>query len=154
MDAVATAETQVTAKVIDALYVEAMVLADDARAYFDQFSREERDALGPMLRVAFSCESLKVTTRLMHVIAWLLAQRAQLNGHESGFPPNGDTPRLAGHPETDPQSVVGLPEGALKRIDASLDLYARVSRLDDHIRSSAPAHSPARALMDQLAKAF
>ena len=72
MDAVAAPQSKVTAKVIDALYVEAMVLADDARAYFDTFSREDRDALGPVLRVAFSCESLKVTTRLMHIIAWLL----------------------------------------------------------------------------------
>lgn len=154
MNAVATAETKVTAKVIDALYVEAMVLADDARAYFDQFSRDERDALGPMLRVAFSCESLKVTTRLMHVIAWLLAHRSQLGGQSSGLALGGEVPRLAGHREADIQSVAGLPEGALKRIDASLDLYARVARLDEDIRSAAPIESPARALMDQIAKAF
>ena len=154
MDAVATAETRVTAKVIDGLYVEAMVLADDARAYFDQFSREERDALGPMLRVAFSCESLKVTTRLMHVIAWLLAHRSRKDAPDGAVMFNGETPRLAGHPETDPQSVEGLPEGALKRIEASLDLYARVARLDAHLRTVAPSSSPARALMDQLARAF
>jgi regulator of CtrA degradation len=154
MDAVATAETRVTAKVIDALYVEAMVLADDTRAYFDQFSRDERDALGPMLRVAFSCESLKVTTRLMHVIAWLLAQRAQLGGRDAGFLQGGDVPRLAGQTETDLVSIAGLPDGAVKRIEASLDLYARVARLDEDIRSTAPTQSPARALMDQLAKAF
>ena len=75
MDAVAAPQSKVTAKVIDALYVEAMVLADDARAYFDTFSREDRDALGPVLRVAFSCESLKVTTRLMHIIAWPVLAR-------------------------------------------------------------------------------
>lgn len=154
MEAVATAETRVTAIVIDALYVEAMVLADDARAYFDQFSRDERDALGPMLRVAFSCESLKVTTRLMHVIAWLLAHRARLNAADPGVPGAAQPSRLAGHTETDAQSIAGLPEGARKRIEASLDLYARVARLDDHIRNVAPTHSPARALMDQLARAF
>lgn len=154
MDAVATAETKVTAKVIDGLYVEAMVLADDARAYFDQFSRDERDALGPMLRVAFSCESLKVTTRLMHVIAWLLAHRAQRSGYDSSFARDNGPPQLAGQTESDPKSVAGLPEGAVKRIEASLDLYARVARLDEDIRSVAPAHSPARALMDQLSRAF
>lgn len=154
MDAVAAAETRVTAKVIDALYVEAMVLADDARAYFDLFSRDERDALGPMLRVAFSCESLKVTTRLMHVIAWLLSHRnllAAAPGTTVGhFPP----PRLGGPTETDLLSLAGLPEGAIKRIEASLDLYARVSRLDVEISRDDPSESPARALMDQLARAF
>lgn len=154
MDAVAAAETKVTAKVIDALYVEAMVLADDARAYFDTFSRDERDALGPMLRVAFSCESLKVTTRLMHVIAWLLAQRAQLTAPVSGQTAPKQIHPLAGHTETDAESIVGLPEGARKRIEASLDLYSRVARLDEDIRRDVPALSPARALMDQLAKAF
>src|ERR1700759_371780 len=63
-------------KLVDSLYVEAMLLADEARAYFDEVGRDERDALDAMNRVAFSCESLKVTTRLMHVIAWLLTQRA------------------------------------------------------------------------------
>lgn len=56
-------------RLVDSLYVEAMVLADEARGYFDQLGRDERDALEALSRVAFSCESLKVTTRLMHVIA-------------------------------------------------------------------------------------
>ena len=33
---------------IDALYVEAMVLADEARSYFDDGGRLEREALAPM----------------------------------------------------------------------------------------------------------
>ena len=61
----------VTTKLINALYIEAMVLADEARAYFDLHSRESRNQMTPLQRVGFSCESLKVTTRLMHVIAWL-----------------------------------------------------------------------------------
>ena len=59
MDAADAHQSRVTAKVIDALYVEAMVLADDARAYFDTFSREERDALGPVLRVALPRKGLR-----------------------------------------------------------------------------------------------
>ena len=65
-------ERQLTPKLIDGLYVEAMVLADEARSYFDTGGRDDRLALDPLDRVGFSCESLKVTTRLMHVIAWLL----------------------------------------------------------------------------------
>ncbi len=152
MDAVAAPQSKVTAKVIDALYVEAMVLADDARAYFDTFSREERDALGPVLRVAFSCESLKVTTRLMHIIAWLLRQRS-LASPASGI--NAKPPsKLGGPTETDLASLTGLPDGALTRIEASLDLYARVARLDAELGNEHQPESPARALMDQLARAF
>ncbi len=63
-------------KLVDSLYVEAMLLADEARAYFDVLGRAERNSLEALSRVTFSCESLKVTTRLMHIIAWLLTQRA------------------------------------------------------------------------------
>ena len=70
------AATRVHRRLIDSLYTEAMLLADEARGYFDEVGREQRDMLGAMDRVVFSCESLKVTTRLMHVIAWLLTQRA------------------------------------------------------------------------------
>ena len=73
-------ELRIHRKMIDSLYVEAMVLADEARGYFDQGARVEREALDPLGRVTFSCESLKVTTRLMHVIAWLLTQRAVDSG--------------------------------------------------------------------------
>ena len=71
---------QIHRKLTDALYVEAMLLADEARGYFDQMGRDQRDSLDAMARVSFSCESLKVTTRLMHVIAWLLTQRAVAAG--------------------------------------------------------------------------
>ena len=35
---------RMTARLVDSLYVEAMVLADEARAYFDQIGRAEREA--------------------------------------------------------------------------------------------------------------
>ena len=69
-------EPRLHRRLVDTLYIDAMVLADEARSYFDEAGRLEREALDPMARVSFSCESLKVTTRLMHIIAWLLTQRA------------------------------------------------------------------------------
>jgi regulator of CtrA degradation len=57
-----TNRSRLAPKLIDSLYVEAMVLADEARAYFDQNGRGDRLGLEPILRVGFSCESLKVTT--------------------------------------------------------------------------------------------
>ncbi|MBA3730170.1 MAG: DUF1465 family protein, partial [Sphingomonas sp.] len=70
------AQTRITPRLIDSLYTEAMLLADEARAYFDQAGRDERLTLEPFARVGFACESLKVTTRIMHIAAWLLTQRA------------------------------------------------------------------------------
>lgn len=153
MDVGATTETEITAKVIDSLYVEAMVLADDARAYFDNFSREEREGLGPVARVAFSCEALKVTTRLMHVIAWLLARKAYFGG-EAGraFATSSDGLGTVGH--TDEITLAGLPASARSRIEASIDLYERVLRLDGRLREVREVISPARNLMQQLARSF
>ena len=59
-----------------------MLLADEARGYFDDAGRGDRDSLDALGRVVFSCESMKVTTRLMHVIAWLLTQRAVAGGRD------------------------------------------------------------------------
>jgi regulator of CtrA degradation len=69
-------QARITPRLIDALYTEAMLLADEARAYFDEAGRDERQSLEPFVRVGFACESLKVTTRIMHSVAWLLTQRA------------------------------------------------------------------------------
>jgi len=44
-------ELRIHRKMIDSLYVEAMVLADEARGYFDQGARVEREALDPLGRV-------------------------------------------------------------------------------------------------------
>jgi regulator of CtrA degradation len=70
-------EARITPRLIDALYTEAMILADEARAYFDEEGRDDRQTLEPFARVGFACESLKVTTRIMHIVAWLLTQRAR-----------------------------------------------------------------------------
>ena len=141
---------RVTSRLIDSLYTEAMLLADEARSYFDDAGRDERSMLEPAARVGFACESLKVTTRIMHIVAWLLTQRAI----ESGEIPlsGGRRPeRRLGHAaESDPAVVTQLPEAAQRLIGASSDLYARIKRIDEgNFEEDAP-QSPARALMGRL----
>ncbi len=137
-------------RLVDSLYVEAMLLADEARAYFDDGGRGERSALDPMTRVVLSCESLKITTRLMHVIAWLLTQRAIDAGEIS--PDLGDDPLrvLPTGPATEDGVLVTMPGGTQTLILASIDLYRRVERIE-RSRSSPPAASPARAMFERLA---
>ncbi len=148
------ARARLTPKLIDSLYVEAMVLADEARSYFDRTGREDRLSLDPIERVGFSCESLKVTTRLMHVIAWLLTQRAVEAGELS--PAQARTParRLGDASESDPTLLDKLPDGALSLVVASQELYARVRRLDDGSGQAEPASSPARSLLSRLERSF
>lgn len=149
----ATLRAELTPKLIDGLYVEAMVLADEARAYFDCAARDDRLALDPVDRVGFSCESLKVTTRLMHVIAWLLTQRAvgagEINHRQAGDPER----RLGAAAESDAGLVQRLPQAAAELIRASEDLYERVRRLDSGAYAG-PAGSPARSLLSRLQRSL
>jgi regulator of CtrA degradation len=143
-------QVRITSRLIDSLYTEAMLLADEARSYFDDVGRNERATLDPFARVGFACESLKVTTRIMHIVAWLLTQRAI----ESGEIPvtEGRRPeRHLGHAQdSDDAVVVQLPEAAQRLINASADLYARVKRIDEGTIESDAPQSPARALMGRL----
>jgi regulator of CtrA degradation len=143
-------QSRITPRLIESLYTEAMVLADEARGYFDDEGRDERVALPPFVRVGFACESLKVTTRIMHIVAWLLTQRAVETGEIQS--PDGRRPerRLGKASDSDPAVVEQLPESAKKLIHASADLYARIKRLDEGQLIEEPAPSPARALMGRL----
>jgi len=140
-------------RLIDSLYVEAMLLADEARAYFDEIGRDERDALDAMNRVAFSCESLKVTTRLMHIIAWLLTQRAVDAGELAPRDALSPSRRLGTAPETAEEMLAIMPPQAATIMLTSVDLYRRVERLDQALDVKILA-SPARSMMDRLALAF
>ena len=143
-------ESPIQRRLVEALYVEAMLLADEARHYFDEAGRADRDALPPALRVGFSCESLKVTTRLMHVIAWLLTQRAVLAGELRSREALDPSRRLGLPPTSDPDIVAILPPSARALIRASMELHRRVARLDD-AQSAPPSPSPVRALQERLA---
>jgi regulator of CtrA degradation len=143
-----------TAKLVDSLYVEAMVLADEARSYFDGFGRNTRDGLEPLQRVGFSCESLRVTTRLMHSVAWLLSQRAIATGDMRH---NVASSRLGKAMASDPAIVATLPEEARQVIGASEDLYERIARIDVRMgeaRMGDPPISPARKMFEDLVQAF
>lgn len=141
-------------KLIDSLYSEAMLLADEARGYFDQLGRDERNNLDALHRVAFSCESLKVTTRLMHIIAWLLTQRAIDAGELSMAESRDPMRRLGDAPEADEAFVLQMPPQAAAIIDASIDLYRRVARIDSTLDTPLENFSPARNLLDRLAAAL
>ncbi|MET0307497.1 MAG: DUF1465 family protein [Sphingomonas sp.] len=141
-------------KLVDSLYVEAMLLADEARAYFDEIGRNERDQLEALNRVAFSCESLKVTTRLMHVIAWLLTQRAVDAGELEPTDALSPSRRLGTAPETDSALLLQMPLQAASIIQTSIELYRRVARLDSSLDLPGATTSPARRMMERLAGAF
>src|SRR3954466_7205772 len=122
-----------------------MLLADEARAYLDRQGRADRDSLEPIVRVSFSCESLKVTTRLMHVIAWLLTQRAVEAGGLSGpqaRPPAGGGGRVERAPGA--HAGAAARRGAGHRRSAAAEAPRRSGGLDRRQRRPLRARPAAR----------
>ncbi|WP_298399184.1 DUF1465 family protein [Sphingobium sp.] len=145
-------------RLVDGLYLEAMVMADEARSYFDGNASLDDGGDDPLRRVAFACESLKVTTRLMHIIAWLLSQRAWQRGEIEEADLVDEKYRLGRATNTDAALASTFPFAARALIEASQELYDRVARLQDRMDLMSgqgdAGISPARALQDRLSGAF
>lgn len=148
----ASAGSTLTARLIDSLYTEAMLLADETRGYFDDAGIAERDMLPPRERVAFACEALKGTTRLMQVIAWLLVRRAIEQRELPEGDPRAPERRLGDAPPIDDLVLQSLPEAARRLLSTGADLYGRVRRIADAAEtvSASPAHSLLHRLQGSL----
>ncbi|MEO5866871.1 MAG: DUF1465 family protein [Sphingomonas sp.] len=147
-------ESRIHRRLIDTLYVDAMVLADEARGYFDEGGRVDRERLDPLARVSFSCESLKVTTRLMHVIAWLLTQRAVQAGELAARDALDPSRRLGPAPLSDAAATAAMPKTARALIESSMELHRRVAIIDDAQAGTRPPSRAVRSLQERLATAF
>jgi regulator of CtrA degradation len=143
---------ELTPKLVDSLYTEAMLLADEARAYFDR--DQMAGNLSPEISVAFSCESLKVTTRLMHSIAWLLNQKALRAGEISATDAYSDARELGYSPASDGLQTARFPEEAQALIAASEDLYYRLQRMNQKMRALSAAPSEPHAMMERIRASF
>lgn len=147
-----TVTADLSPTIVESLYSEALVLADEARAAFDLSGRltaasEDED----LARIALSCEALRTTTRMMHAIAWLLNQRAYFAGELSEF-------QLRRHGRLPPPQPDGAPD-QLARLSPELTeltqrtrrFYARIERLDAAWRERYAMHPAAiHRLRDRL----
>lgn len=140
-------------QVVEELYEETLLLADEARAVFDLRAREPGEATGDLIRIALSIEGLRTTTRLMNLLAWLLNQRAYFAGELS----EAQVRRcgtLATDRRSDPEQMAQLLPATRALIRESERLYARAERLDGQLRrdgAGGEADGPARALQGRLA---
>ena len=143
---------ELTPLLLDSLYTEAMLLADEARHCFDR--NQATGNLSPEISVAFSCESLKVTTRLMHSIAWLLNQKALRAGEISEDDARSDAKDLGYAPASDITQVERFPLEAQGLIAASEELYGRLQRFSGQMRrQTAPVPEPL-AMRERLRSSF
>ena len=141
--------------IVEALYSEALMLADEVRASFDLTARSAvRGEDEDLARVTLSCEALRTTTRMMHAIAWLLNQRAFFAGELSEFqlrrhgrlpPPQAGTP---------PDQLALLGPEIEDLVGRTRRFYARIERLDAAWRHRFEMHPAAiHRLRDRLGSA-
>lgn len=145
--------TNLSRPIVEALYTEALVLADEVRAVFTAGTREPQLGEDAYMRLALSTEGLKTTTRMMHVLAWLLNQRALFQGELSE-----NQVRLHGALPPDRKSderQLTLLEPETRELIADTErLHQRIARLDEAWRQHFEMTSPARAFQDRIGREF
>ena len=137
--------------IVEALYTEALVLADDVRAVFAAGTREPLAGEDAYVRLALSTEGLKTTTRMMHVLAWLLNQRALFQGElsENQVRLHGALPPDRGSDE----KQLALLEPETRELIADTEkLHQRIARLDEAWRQHFEMASPVRAFQDRIGR--
>lgn len=150
-----THATNLSRPIVEALYTEALVLADEVRAVFARPSYEYDDAQefglsdNTMMRLALSTEGLKTTTRMMHILAWLLNQRAFFSGEmtQAQVRLHGTLPQDR---PSDEKALTVLEDATRDLIAESEQLHQRIARLDEAWRSGFEMASPARAIHSRL----
>jgi regulator of CtrA degradation len=141
-------------RIIDALYHEGLMLSDEVRTMFG-LSRSMPVDADEGMRLAFSCEALRTTTRMMHAMAWLLNHRAYFMGEISEFQLRRHGRIVTRLPEAKPGRVALLAPAMQDLIRTTERFYARLVRLDAGWRDSQRPATGAPAiqrLRERLAK--
>lgn len=153
-----------TPALVDSLYLEAMLLAEEARDHFGNgdINAVADAVLSPSRKVELSCESLKVTTRLMHSIAWLLNRKAYFAGELTERQLRQQQRLLGRSSDSDPAVIASLDPQSRYLVHASQELFARLQRLEDRQIAQRDVYdstasgddpatsSPARAMQQRL----
>lgn len=132
---------------VENLYVEAMLLADEAHAAFAVQRDLDHIRGDALLQVSLACESLKTTTRLMHIIAWLLHRRAMIVG-DPGAGPDDSAARIGEPVAADWHVCLGFDTPIRRIIAASERLFERVAALEAGWQ--APPVTPVQAMLARL----
>jgi regulator of CtrA degradation len=137
-----------------------MDLVEQTAAYLDGDGRAEAKALERAVGLTYATESMRLTTRLMQLASWLLLHRAVKEGEMTLAQANREKTRVK-LTAADPGSqamVAKLPEQLQDLIARSMDLQARVRRLDATMHAPAgeqePAGNPLMPHLNRLKEAF
>ena len=119
---------------------EALALMRESHDYLRDYGEEESRGLAVEIAVHYSVETMRLTSRLTNMMAWLLVQRAVHQGELSREEIREDSWRLGGgnvcldECDLDPDQ---LPPYLCDLLRRSGRLYRRIARLDNMVASEA-----------------
>jgi regulator of CtrA degradation len=145
-------------RIVEALYAEAIGLAEAVRQRFERLRLETVQNAGAddedLRRVQVSCEALRTTTRVMHCLAWLLNHRAHFAGELSELQLRRHGRLIANFPASEIAVVEGLPADVQMLVHESERLYQRIQRLEASWRTQGmTGDSAVRRLRERLVRA-
>jgi regulator of CtrA degradation len=120
----------------DGTYREGLGLLESARDYLADPESSAFADQRAVMQLVVSCETMRLTARLAQIMAWLLMQRAVFAGEvtltDASRPENRLGSRdVCGVSGPWRDADVPLPDRLRELLDLSLDLYSRISRLDE-----------------------
>jgi regulator of CtrA degradation len=144
------------------LFREGMTLVEEAASYLDGPGREESRVLPRPAALAYSTESMRLTTRLMQVASWLLLQRAVNEGELTSREAQAERVRVKLSREDygcRPEIFEQLPETLRSLSYRSMRIQERVMHLDQslvvaHSREPVKARSEVASQVERLRAAF
>lgn len=161
-DTVAFGERLAQSDAFSGLFREGMALIEETAAYLDGQGRTDSRLLARGGTLAYTAESMRLTTRLMQLASWLMLQRAVNEGEITREQARHDQNRVkvASLGPSDPgPAVTELPDALRALVDRSLRLQTRIVHLDRLLDTSSEAASDAApsevaVQIDRLAQAF
>src|SRR5690606_37398993 len=140
------AERRVYSDSFKPLYNEGMGLVERAAEYLAGDGRVAAKELSPVAATLHAAESMRLTTRLLHVASWLLLQRAANAGEMTRDQVAAEKTKVrldTASAQNDTPGWAELPSDFRAIIDHSLRLQGLVRRVDEDLDSdlSAPSFS-------------
>lgn len=138
-------------------YREGMALVEEAATYLDGPGREQAKDLPRATALAYATESMRLTTRLMQVAAWLLVRKAVHEGDMSEDEALTEKYELGGRDLARGAGIKGselLPDALKDLVTRSESIFSRIDRLDAQLRAEAPVEQTTLTEQQARVEAF
>lgn len=132
------------------LFAEGIELVEETAAYLDGDGRSESRLLSRTTSLSYASESMKLTTRLMQIASWLLAQRAVNEGNLKAESLFQDRYRLNERLMASEPMAADMPIAMVEYVVRAERLYDRVYYLDQKMYVQAQQAPSADGIMGQM----